>query len=341
MRGSPITIKDIAHLLGISKSTVSRALKDHPDISPETKKAVKSIAESFNYRPSQVALSLRFKKSKVIGMVIPKIYSFFFPSVVNGIEDIVHRSGYNLMILQSNESYETEVDNVDILLANNVEGILASVSRNTKNFEHFKHVVDSNIPIVFFDRVPIDLQADMVLIDDIKGAYMATRHLIETGKVKIAICIGNKDLLISINRLEGYKEALFESGMEINPEYIISGQSPEEAEQVTESLLKLAVPPDGIFAISDLTMSGVMKAIYKSKLKVPDDIGVIGFCEEPFRSMYNPRLSSILPMGYEIGKTAAERLFYKINNTTNELLPPEVIYITSKLEISDSTKNLK
>lgn len=337
MKGSPITIKDIAHLMGISKSTVSRALKDHPDISPETKKAVKNIAESFNYRPSQVALSLRFRKSKVIGLIIPKFYSFFFPSVVNGIEDIVHKNGYNLMILQSNESYETEVDNIDILLANNVEGILASVSRKTKDFKHFENVVESNIPLVFFDRVPQHLKADMVLLDDIDGAYIATKHLIDIGRKNIAICIGNRDLLISINRLEGYRKALEENDMEIKEEYIISGQSPEEAEAEATKLFCIDNPPDGIFTISDLTMSGIMKSIYKFNLKVPEDIAVIGFCEEPFRSMYNPQISSILPMGYEIGQKAAERLFEKVTSETGKNVSHETIYIKSKLEVSAST----
>jgi LacI family transcriptional regulator len=337
MRATPITIKDIAQLLGVSKSTVSRALKDHPDISPETKQAVKRIADSFNYRPSQVALSLRYKKSKIIGLIIPKIYSFFFPSVINGIEEIVHQHGYNLMILQSNESYETEVDNVDLLLANNVEGLLASVSRNTKDFEHYKNVVESNIPIVFFDRVPKELYADMVLLDDVTGAYKATMHLIESGRNRIALCIGNPNLLISINRLNGYKQALSESNIPLNNEYIISCQSPEEAELKTYDLLNLDTPPDSIFTISDLTMTGVMKAIYSLKISVPRDISIVGFCEEPFSTMYNPQLTSILPMGFEIGRVAAQRLFSRVINKNTQPIQPQTIFIESQLVVRGST----
>jgi len=339
MRSSPITIKDIAQLLGVSKSTVSRALKDHPDISSETKLAVKRIAESFNYRPSQVALSLRYKKSKVIGLIIPQIYCFFVPSVIRGIEGIVHEHGYNLMILQSNDIYKTEVENVDILLANNVEGLLASVSWNSDNFEHFKNVIDSNIPIVFFDKVPKGLNADMVLLDDFSGAYNATKHLISCGRNKIAICIGSPNLLISINRLNGYKKALIENNIPIRNGYIISCKSPEEAEKKTHELLNLASPPDGFFAISDLTMTGLMKAIYSYNINIPRDISIIGFCEEPFSTMYNPQLSSILPMGIEIGKIAAERLFYRIANENKKLIEAKIIYIKSQLVIRGSTEN--
>jgi len=337
LKNHPITIKDLAKLLGVSKSTISRALKDHPDISPETKEAVKSLAASFNYRPSQVAISLRLGKSKVIGLIIPKIYSFFFPSVVNGIEHVVHQHGYNLMILQSNELYQNEVDNTNILLDNNVEGILASVSRQTKNLDHFQNALRSNIPIVFFDRVPIDLHSDMVLIDDTKGAYNAVKHLIDRGRRKMAICIGNPDLLISINRLKGYKMALEEMNLDFREEYVISAESPELAAEATAQVLDLPDPPDSIFAISDLTMSGIIREIYKRKIKVPEQIALIGFCEDTFCLMYYPQLTSIMPMGFEIGKAAAERLFLRIYSEDHKKIQPETILLNSPLVVRDST----
>jgi len=336
-KGNPVTINDIAKLLGISKSTVSRALKDHPDISPETKDAVKTLADSICYRPSQVAISLRSGKSRVVGLIIPKIYSFFFPSVVNGIESIAHEHGYNLMILQSNEAYENEVHNTNILLQNNVEGVLACVSRKTKSFDHFKTVIESRIPIVFFDRVPSDLLCDMVLIDDVQGAYDATKHLIERGKRKIAICIGNPGLLISINRLKGFKMALAESNIPYTDEYLISSESPEEATIETAKLLDLPSPPDSIFAISDLTMSGIMREVYKRKLKVPNELALVGFCEDVFSLMYSPQLTSIPPLGFEIGKTASERLFEQIFNTGMKKAAPETILLKSTLIVRDST----
>jgi LacI family transcriptional regulator len=312
-------------------------LKDHPDISPETKDAVKTLADSIRYRPSQVAISLRFRKSRVIGLIIPKIYSFFFPSVVNGIESIAHEHGYNLMILQSNETYENEVHNTNILLQNNVEGVLACVSRKTRNFDHFKIVTESRIPIVFFDRVPSDLLGDMVLIDDVQGAYDATSHLIKRGKKKIAICIGNPGLLISINRLKGFRKALDESGIPLPEEYIVSGESPEEAAIETGKLLDLTNPPDSIFAISDLTMSGIIREVYNRNIKVPEQLALVGFCEDIFSLMYFPQLTSIPPMGFEIGKTAAERLFQQIFNNNVKNSPPETILLKSTLTIRNST----
>ncbi|WP_461630370.1 LacI family DNA-binding transcriptional regulator [Labilibaculum euxinus] len=336
MTNKTITIIDIAKILGVSKSTVSRALKDHPDISNATKEAVQMMAKQLKYKPNAVAMSLRHKKSKVIGLIVPTLSPFFFPSVIHGIENEVNKRGYSLMILQSNESYEREVLNVDILQSNNVEGILVSISRKTENLSHFTALIEDNTPIVFFDRIPKSIQADMVLVDDISGAFNAVEHLISIGKRKIAICLGNPNLLISSNRLSGYKKALKKHSIEINEEFIITGQSSEEAEKETKKLLELTNPPDAILAISDLTMSGIMKALYAAKIKIPEDIAVIGFCEDTFSQMYNPPVSTIDPMGIEIGKIAAERLFQRIHE--NNILEPKTINLSSRLIIRDSTK---
>ena len=333
MAKSPVTIIDIARFLGISKSTVSRALKNHPDISDETKEAVRSVAKELNYIKNTTASSLRYKKSNLIGLIMPQISYFFFPSVINGIEELVHRNGYNLLILQSNESYEREVENIDILISNNVEGILASVSRATKDISHFVHLTEMKMPLVLFDRIVKEINADIVLVDDIEGSYKAVKHLLEVGKKRIAICIGNLNLLISRNRLKGYKEALQEKGIPVDDSIIISSETPEEAELEMLKRLEGNNPPDGIFAISDLTMSGVMKAIYKSEKKIPEEIGVVGFCEKQYRTMYHPELTAIDPMGFEIGKKAAELLFEQINQNSNELPPiePRTVYLSSQL----------
>lgn len=337
MKGNPITIKDIARLVGVSASTVSRALKDHPDISQERKDAIKEVALKLNYRPNQVALSLRLKKSKIIGVILPKIYSFFFPAVVNGIEQVVNQHGYHLMILQSNEEYQKEVDNTQILLANNVEGVLATISRQTENFDHYKSLVDAGIPILFFDRVPEKYLGDMVLIDDLKGSFMATEHLILKGRKKIAICIGHPYLLISTSRLEGYKNALKKYNLSFDEKYVISAESTQEAAKQAAKLFDLSDPPDGIFAISDLTMSGIMKEVYRRKLKVPEDISLIGFCEDVFCEMYHPQISSIKPMGHEIGRVAAEQILSKINRNNGDEIRPETLYISTQLIQRDST----
>lgn len=335
----PTTISDIARFLGVSKSTVSRALKNHRDISIETKAMVKKIAEELNYIKNVTAASLRFGQSKLIGLIVPEISYFFFPSVINGIEHIVHNKGYNLLILQSNENYDREVENVNILISNNVEGILASVSRTTKKTDHFVHLTEANVPLVLFDRIVNEIYADIILVDDIDGSYKAVEHLLQVGKKRIAICTGNLNLLISRNRLEGYKMALSENNIQINGDYIIYAETSEEAECKTSELLKLNPSPDGIFAISDLTMTGVMKAIYKRGKQIPDDIAVVGFCEEQYRTLYYPSLTAIDPMGFQIGNRAAELLFDQIERYALNLPPlePRTVYLRSELIKGEST----
>ncbi len=339
MKNIPVTINDIAKFLGLSKSTVSRALKDHQDISEETKLAVRKVAKELNYIKNTAAASLRYRKSRLIGLIVPEISYFFFPSVIDGIEEVVHQNGYNLLILPSHELYEREIENLDILISNNVEGILASVSRTTKNIDHFHHITDIKLPLVLFDRIVKEINADIVLVDDISGSFKAVNHLISTGKRRIAICTGNLNLLISRNRLEGYKAALRQHGLPVDESLILSCESPEEAEQKTFDLLGLDTAPDGIFAISDLTMTGVMKAVYRAKKQIPSDIAIIGFCEEPYRSMYHPVLTSIHPMGFEMGKKAAELLFEQIGQSIRELplLEPRTIYLDSVLIKGGST----
>ena len=178
---SQITIKDIAKALGISASTVSRALKDHPDISRDTKDAVNDLAKKLHYKPNAVALSLKSSKTNTIGVIIPELVHFFFSSVISGIEDVAYDAGYNVMICQSNEKYEREIINAQALLSNRVEGALISISKQTTDYTHLLSIEESGIPIVFFDRVPAGFDSDRVIIDDPEAAYNAVCHLIQSG----------------------------------------------------------------------------------------------------------------------------------------------------------------
>lgn len=337
MKGSLITINDIAKLLGISKSTVSRALRDHPDISQKTKENVRRVAHDLHYRPNIVASSLRRKKSKLIGIIVPQISCFFFPLVIEGIENITRQKEYNLLILNSNESYEREVECLEILLANNVEGILASVSRYTSNFDHFKRLLEMELPLVFYDRIVPDIKADTVMMDDVAASYNAVNHLISTGKKRIAICTGNLNLLISQNRLNGYKNALKDAGIQVVEELIVSCEWPEEAEAAMYNLFSLPDPPDAVFTISDLTTSGTMRAMYRMKKKIPEEVAIIGFAEEPFRSLYCPALTSIEPKGKDIGKVAAEILLDRIEKETDRYSSPYEILLQGDLIVKNST----
>ena len=337
MKGAPITISNIARLLGLSKSTVSRALRDHPDISAETTEKVKKVARDLHYRPNIVASSLRQKKSSLIGVIVPQISCFFFPLILQGIENITRQKSYNLLILHSNESYEREVECLDILLANNVEGILASVSRTTGNFDHFKRVADMKLPMVFYDRVVPGLNADTVMIDDIAASCSAVHHLISSGRSRIAICTGNMNLLISRNRLNGYRKALKEAGLPVNENRIMSCEWPEEAEAAIYRLFSSQDPPDAVFTINDLTTSGVMRAMYRMKKKIPEEVAIIGFSEEPFRSLYCPALTAVEPKGFDIGKVAAEILMDRIENKADEHFTPYDIKLQADLIVKNST----
>ena len=209
---SPITIKDIAKALNISASTVSRALKDHPDISRETKEAVNTLAAKLRYKPNAVALSLKNSKTNTIGVIIPEVVHYFFSSVISGIEDVAYEAGYNVMVCQSNEKYAREVINVQALESNRVEGALVSVSKETHDFSHLLNLEENGVPIVFFDRAPEELDVDRVIIDDRKAAYNATTHLIETGCKRIAHLSTNQTLGIGFERLAGYRKALEDHG---------------------------------------------------------------------------------------------------------------------------------
>ncbi len=336
---NPVTIKDIADLLGLSKSTVSRALKNHPDLNRDTKKLVVDMAEKLRYRPNTVAMSLRNKKSGIIGMIVPHISSFFFPSVIRGVEYEVNKSGYKLMILHSNDDWQREEEACNILISSNVEGILISMASTVRQYTHYEKMHHYNLPVVFFDRVPEAYVADKVLVDDYHGAFRAVKHLINCGKQKIAICLGNTNLLISQNRLKGYTDALGEAGIGFNSDFVYSGETPEEVELLTQQILSIPNPPDAVFAISDLTMSGIMRAINRANLFVPKDIAVIGFVEEPFASMYHPPVTSIMPMGYEIGVTAAQLLLKRITLEDDQFVA-QTINIASDLVVRESTSML-
>ena len=315
MRGNTIKLKDIAKALNLSISTVSRALKDHPDVKPETIKAAKQLAELLHYKPDTNALSLRNRKSKIIGYITPEISSFFFPSVLKGIEEITDKKGYSVMILQSNDSYEKEVDCTETLLSNNVDGLIISVTKETNIFHHFTLAKTGGVPIVFIDKVPNNYEGDKISVDGEDGTYKAIEYLVKAGYKRIAIGLGNPNISISQNRLNGYKRALKKYKIAVNQDYIYHSNSIEEAELLTNRLLELPAPPDCIFSISDQVVAGVMIAINKKSLKIPEQVAVLSFSDEPFCNMFNPPLTTVTPMGYELGKECAQLLIERIEST--------------------------
>ncbi len=312
MRSAQVTIKDIARELGISPSTVSKALKDHPDISKDTKMAVRKLAAKFNYKPNALALSLRNSKSNTIGLIIPEVVHFFFSTVVSGIEDVAYDAGYNVMMCQSNESYFREVKNAQALLSSRIEGLLVSVSKDTKDFSHFYNFKKNNIPIVFFDRICEEMETDRVIVDDFKGAYDAVNHLISIGCKRIAHFGTTSDLLIGKYRREGYIQALKDNNLPVDENLILECDSYKAARLITKRLIYERQPPDGIFSVNDLTAIGALQTIKENGFNIPEDFKIAGFGNGNYTTMTDPPLTTVEQYGYKIGEKAATLLLDRL-----------------------------
>ncbi len=342
MNFNQVTIKDIARELGISPSTVSRALKDHPDISPQTKKAVNELAEKLNYQPNVVALSLRSSKTNTIGVIIPEIVHFFFSTVISGIEDVAYSAGYNIIITQSNESLAREKSDLKALFNSRVDGMLMSISRETVDFDHIENILGKGMPIVFFDRIYDTPGSSKVIVDDLTGAKEATHHLIQEGCKRIAHLEGPPNLTISKQRLEGYKEALKEGGLKIDESLIVlcPQGSTEEGRLAAEKLLDSKNPPDAIFASNDPAAMGAMQAIRKKGLKIPKDIAIVGFSNWELSSLMEPPLSSVDQPGFEMGQEAARILIRHIEMKSKKKVEPapEVRIFKTRLVVRESSQ---
>lgn len=314
MKSNLISINDIARALGISPSTVSRALKDHPDISTETKRVVKEYAEKVNYRPNALALSLKRQRSNTLGLVIPEITHHFFSSVISGIEELAYGKGYRLIICQSNEDYHREVINTQVLLDNRVDGILVSISKTTHDHGHFKDLIDSGIPLVFLDRVSEGVETDRVVTADFDGALVATSHLLERGCRKILHLASPEHLHIGRLRREGYMKALSNHGVEIDPGLILQCDTRKEVYLLKDRIIDLAPGIDGIFAVNDFTAIAAMQILQENGFKIPEDIAVTGFGNDPIASIASPTLTTVEQRGFEMGRQAVEILIRRIED---------------------------
>lgn len=330
-----ITIKDIAKELGISPSTVSRALKDHPDISEPTKKAVQELAEKYNYSPNAVALSLRSKKTNVIGVIIPEIVHFFFSSVISGVEQIAEQNGYSVMVCQSGESFEREVKNVNTMISSRIDGVLISMSKHTKDFQHFYNLQKENIPIVFFDRVCPDIRVDRVIVDDYVGAFAAVEHMIERGCKRIAYLSAPRHLLIALNRWNGYKNALTKHKISYDEDLVIDCDDRETALKEVPALFETNNPPDGIFAVNDYTATGVITALRKLGKRIPEDVAVAGYSNSLVAQVIDPSLTTVDQHGVTIGNMAAKLLIDRIEGRAKDSYITKMVKTT--LEIREST----
>ena len=337
MKRQTTTIKDIAKELGVSPSTVSRALKDHFEISEETKKAVKRVAEELNYQPNSLALSLRYSKSNTIGVIIPEIVHFFFSTVISGIEDIAQSRGYNVIITQSNESVEREMMNIQTLFNNRVDGVLVSLSRESFDYSHFEAMMQKGLPIVFFDRVADTIQTSKVTVDDFLGGYQATEHLIKQGYTKIGHLAGPENLDITNERLNGFRKAHEEANLELDEDLIVYNQTSSEGEAHTATLEILKSKNiDAMFASNDLSAVGAIKAAQKLGKRIPEDFGVVGFSNWQFTALTNPTISTIEQPGFDMGQHAAELLLKQIES--EEEVAFEKVKLPTSLLARDSSK---
>jgi LacI family transcriptional regulator len=343
MKFSQITIKDIARELGISPSTVSRALKDHPDISKETKKAVNELAEKLNYQPNIVALNLRTKKTNTIGVIIPEVVHFFFSTVISGIQDVAYEAGYNVILAQSNESLEREKMDVKALFNSRVDGMLISISRETTQYEHLDSIIARGVPVVFYDRLLPGKELSHVIVDDYIGAKEAVDHLIDQGCKRIAHLQSSPMLKLAKDRLQGHLDALKENNLTFPDGYLqhCNTGSLEDGLTAMEKLLAMKERPDGIFANNDVLAMGAIRAIKKAGLRVPQDIAVVGFSNWFYSSIMEPPLSSVDQPGFLMGQEAARLLIrqIKIKDKDDEaVIAPEVKILKTKLIIRESSK---
>ncbi len=336
MRSRNTTIKDIAKALGVSASTVSRALKDHPDIAPETKRHVNELAKTLKYKPNPVALSLKNQRSNIIAVLIPEIVHHFFSSVISGIESVAEEHGYRVMISQSFESYEKEKVLCEIIENSFIEGLIISVSKETSDSQHLQSISNSGTPIVFFDRVLDNMDNDRIVIDDYAGAYQATRHLIDQGCKKIVHFAGPSGRLISQNRVNGYKAALVESGLPFNEALVIECDNYSKALDKTQLLIDNNLSFDAVFAVNDLTAIGAMNILKKNGLSIPDQVAVVGFGNDTISELFDPPLTSVQQPGFDMGRKAMELLLQRIDSTTerpavNEIMNTSLVARKSSL----------
>ncbi|EOZ98324.1 putative LacI-family transcriptional regulator [Indibacter alkaliphilus LW1] len=343
MKLGQATIKDIAKELNVSSSTVSRALKDYPGISDETKRKVKELADKLNYRPNAVALSLRKSKSFTIGVIIPEVVHFFFSTVISGIEEIAFANGYNVILCQTNERLDREKSSIETMLSNQIDGLLVSYSKETTDFEHFSKLMKLEFPIVFFDRLPDLPNSINVTVNDYDGAYQAVTHLISQGYKKIVHLAGPKNLTISKKRREGYIQALEDAGISVNENLIVECPSGTEKESfdVTIKLFEdVDNRPDAIFAHHDIVGAGAMMALKSIGLKIPEDVGVVGYSNWQFSSMIDPPLSTVSQPGFNIGEKATTMLLDMINNKNDYKKEPVHVVLDTELLVRKSSVRL-
>jgi DNA-binding LacI/PurR family transcriptional regulator len=322
-------------MLGISKSTVSRALNDHYDVNPETARKVRELAAKIDFQPNILAQHFKQQRTFTIGVVIPETVNRFFAKAIGGIQQAADRAGYNVIICQSNESMEMEKKNLQTLLSSRVDGLLISISQETDQYNHFQHVINQEVPLVFFDRIVEELSAYQVHSDNYEISLQGTEHLIDQGCKRIAFIAGPQYLYTSRNRLKGYLDALEKRKIKIDDSLIIhTNYQLNTVEEYMRHLFNLRKRPDAVFAINDMAAIEIMHILKKKGFSIPHDVAVLGFNNETICRFIEPALSSIDHPAFDMGMVATELLLAKI---TNDALPLQKKLVTSRLVVREST----
>ena len=301
-----ITIKDIARALNLSTSTVSRALRDSYEINPETKRLVQEYAEKMHYRPNPIALSLKENRSLSIGVIVPEIANNYFSQAINGIEAAAYERGYHVVIFQSQESYEREVEKVEHLAARRVDGLLMSLSSQTVDIGHLKSLHERGLPLVFFDRIPADIETHKVVADNHSGAYQATAHLLESGRRHIAHITSQPGLSITKERLSGYVAALEQYGVPFDENLVkYCSYTLEEVEANLDALFSLPHPPDAFLTAADRLALGYYAGLKKRNVRIPAEVAFVGFSNLNVAELLNPPMSTVVQPAFQMGHKAA------------------------------------
>ena len=314
-----ITLKHIAKELNVSISTVSKALKNSEEISRDTKEKIQAFARLYNYKPNNIAISLKNKRTKNIGVVIPDIVHHFFTTVIRGIEQYANQKEYNVIVCLSDESFDKEVINMEMLANGSIDGFIMSLSSGTQrknDYEHLQQVVEQGIPLVLFDRVTDQIACDKVVIDDQMGAYKAVKKLLSNGRKRVGLITTEDYLSVSHKRNLGYEKALAEFGVEYQDELVLKLPSMEVDEQRIADFLKNA-RPDAVLSVNEIFGITAMRLVREQGQKVPDDISVIGFTDGLLSQYANPSLSAIRQHGEEMGREAAKMLIDKVEGLTD------------------------
>lgn len=341
MKNTQATIRDIAIKLNISISTVSRALRGVSDVNPVTKKAVVEMAAHLNYEPNRVAQSLRIKRTNTLGIIVPEIALHFFSSAISGMQEEASRHGYSIMICQSLESYETEKQNIHMLASNRVDGMLISMSSETDDYAHIQHLMDKDIPIVLFDRVSESLDVSKVVVDDHDGAFKAVEHLVKTGCKRIAYIGGSRGFYISNQRKKGYLDALQHYHIKPTENLIIHCHElrNEPGSQVTRLLeLPKEERPDSFFCFNDPIAVTALQIVKEKSFKIPDEISIIGFTNEPVTAFIEPSLTTVSQPSHAMGMKAIELFIAQRNDLEN--FKPVTAVMKTELIIRNSTRKV-